>query len=54
VDAPGKIENKIVCISVILRGKGNVITVFYTFFQNEMNAENSKLLPWTLVRQKIF
>jgi hypothetical protein len=49
VDAPGKIENKTVYISVILRGKGNVITAFYRFFQIEMNAENRKLLPLTSV-----
>jgi hypothetical protein len=40
VDAPGKIENKIVDISVILRNEGNVITAFYRFFHKEINAEN--------------
>jgi hypothetical protein len=49
VDAPGKIENKIVYISVIFRDKGNVITAFYRFFHKEINAENRKLLPLTSV-----
>jgi hypothetical protein len=49
VDAPGKIENKIVDISVILRNEGNVITAFYRFFHKEINTENRKLLPLTSV-----
>jgi hypothetical protein len=42
VDAPGKIENKIVDILVTLRSEGNVITAFYRFFHKEINAENRK------------
>jgi hypothetical protein len=54
VDAPGKIENKIVDILVTLRSEGNVISAFYRFFHKEVNAENRKLLPLTQSNKKYF